>query len=247
MTISGIENNNIGNQVLLVALGGASSSGKTTVAKALKLLIPSSVLIHLDDFYFTDSDIPVDPETGYQNWDCPQAIDFDRFTECLQNLKKGVFTSVKSIEPSESDLKLLKEEEIHFAKEITNNSQKFVKKKIVLVDGFMLFHDPNIIKLFDIKLFFHAPFDTLKSRREARKGYTTAEGFWVDPPNYFSEIVWPAYVKSHAYLYQEEKVDSNELNQQIVQRYDLVDVDNNDTTRLYALVETSLSSIINHL
>ena len=65
MTTTGSEE-----QVILVALGGASSSGKTTVAKALKLLIPSSVLIHLDDFYFTDSDIPIDPETGYQNWDC---------------------------------------------------------------------------------------------------------------------------------------------------------------------------------
>ena len=52
----------------------------------------------------------------------------------------------------------------------------------------MLFHDPSIIKLFDIKLFFHAPFDTLKSRREARKGYTTAEGFWVDPPNTFRKL-----------------------------------------------------------
>ena len=92
MTTTGSEE-----QVILVALGGASSSGKTTVAKALKLLIPSSVLIHLDDFYFTDSDIPIDPETGYQNWDCPEAIDFDRFRECLQNIRKGVFTSINSI------------------------------------------------------------------------------------------------------------------------------------------------------
>lgn len=242
MTTTGSEE-----QVILVALGGASSSGKTTVAKALKLLIPSSVLIHLDDFYFTDSNIPIDPETGYQNWDCPEAIDFDRFRECLQNIRKGVFTSINSIEPSEADLKLLKQEETHFAKEIEDKSHKFGKKRIVFVDGFMLFHDPSIIKLFDIKLFFHAPFDTLKSRREARKGYTTAEGFWVDPPNYFSKIVWPAYVKSHAYLYQGEKVDSNELEQSIVEKYDLVDVDNNDSTSLYALVETSLSSIINHL
>ena len=44
-----------------------------------------------------------------------------------------------------------------------------------------------------------------------------------------------------------EKVDSNELEQSIVEKYDLVDVDNNDSTSLYALVETSLSSIINHL
>ena len=126
MTTTGSEE-----QVILVALSGASSSGKTTVAKALKLLIPSSVLIHLDDFYFTDSDIPIDPETGYQNWDCPEAIDFDRFRECLQNIRKGVFTSINSIEPSEADLKLLKQKKLILQKRLKIRVTSLAKRIVL--------------------------------------------------------------------------------------------------------------------
>ena len=27
------------------------------------------------------------------------------------------------------------------------------------------------------------------------------EGFWVDPPHYFDQIVWPEYAKSHGKLF----------------------------------------------
>ncbi|CAG8480897.1 7679_t:CDS:2 [Diversispora eburnea] len=37
--------------------------------------------------------------------------------------------------------------------------------------------------------------DVLKKRREERKGYVTREGYWIDPPNYFDDVVWPEYVK----------------------------------------------------
>ncbi|EMG48723.1 hypothetical protein G210_0661 [Candida maltosa Xu316] len=198
-------------EVILVALGGPSSSGKTTVAKSLKLLLPSNtLLIHLDDFYLTDSEIPIDEKTGYQNWDCPEAINFTKFMEYVQNYKKGIFKNdIKSIEPTEADLKLSKQEEATLLEKITENGDKFNNKKIVLVDGFMLFHDPEIFNLFDIKLFFHAPFDVLQRRRESRNGYTTTEGFWVDPPDYFTKIVLPAYVKSHKYLFENGDVENN--------------------------------------
>ena len=49
MTIESVDI--IPEEVVLVALGGPSSSGKTTVAKSLKLLLPkNTMLIHLDDF-----------------------------------------------------------------------------------------------------------------------------------------------------------------------------------------------------
>lgn len=235
-------------EVVLVALGGPSSSGKTTVAKSLKLLLPkNTMLIHLDDFYLTDSEIPIDKETGYQNWDCPEAIDFVKFVKCIKNLRNGIASDIKSLEPSEADLKLLKPEESELLKKITQMSYKFKSKSIILVDGFMLFHDPAIINLFDVKLVFHAPFQTLKHRRESRSGYTTNEGFWVDPPDYFSKIVLPAYINSHKYLFKNGNVENNEMEQSLVKKYNLVDMYNDDTIPLLNLVEKALDSILERL
>lgn len=40
-----------------------------------------------------------------------------------------------------------------------------------------------------------------KARREARSGYVTLEGFWQDPPGYVDKVVWPNYVKDHAFMF----------------------------------------------
>jgi uridine kinase len=48
--------------------------------------------------------------------------------------------------------------------------------KVFLVDGFLLYHDPSISSLLDIKIFLHAPYSTLLDRRNARSGYVTLEG-----------------------------------------------------------------------
>lgn len=246
MTIESVDI--IPEEVVLVALGGPSSSGKTTVAKSLKLLLPkNTMLIHLDDFYLTDSEIPIDKETGYQNWDCPEAINFNKFIKCINNFKNGIVSDIKSIEPTEADLKLLGSDESELLNKITEMGYKFKNKKIVLVDGFMLFHDPEIINLFDVKLFFHAPFETLKQRRESRSGYTTTEGFWVDPPDYFSKIVLPAYVSSHEYLFTNRDVVNNKVDQSLIKKYNLVDMNNDDTIPLRELVEKALTSIIERL
>lgn len=77
----------------------------------------------------------------------------------------------------------------------------------------------------DVRLFLPAAYDDIKVRREARSGYVTSgpaqepllpqrnsasdgseeggEGqqtFWEDPPGYVDDIVWPHYVRDHAWL-----------------------------------------------
>ncbi|EGW34246.1 uncharacterized protein SPAPADRAFT_49304 [Spathaspora passalidarum NRRL Y-27907] len=232
-------------EVVLIACGGPSSSGKTTVSKALQYLIGDSVLIHLDDFYFHDADIPIDPKTGLQNWDCPEALDFARFVKCLHDIKqKHILPKIHSLEP-DADLKLSKLEERIFQKMITSSSQKFAGKKVVIVDGFMLFHDPEIFNLFDIKLFFHAPYETLKQRRESRS-YQTLDSVWVDPPRYFDDIVWPAYKDSHKYLFEQSDI-SLSLKQDVTEKYNIFDINNDDETRLFTLIEWALNSILSSL
>lgn len=77
---------------------------------------------------------------------------------------------------------------------------------VCLVDGFLLYHDPNTAAFLDTRLLLRAGYADLKRRREARSGYVTLDGFWNDPPGYFDRIVWPAYVQYHGYLFQDGDV-----------------------------------------
>ena len=73
----------------------------------------------------------------------------------------------------------------------------------------------EVVDMLDIKLFLRVPSNILKSRREERQTYVlqsksllsrsplkadpndaAAGGVWTDPPNYFEQIVYPAYVKA---------------------------------------------------
>ena len=234
-------------KVVLIAFGGPSSSGKTTVAQTLKGLLPDATLIHLDDFYLTDSQIPIDKATGYQNWDCAEAIDFDKFTTYLLNLKLGKEQiPINSIQSNDLNLKLDPTEENTVIDAINQHRDKFEGKKLVFIDGFMLFHNPDLIKLFDIELLFHASLSTLKKRRESRGGYTTVEGFWVDPPNYFEKIVWPAFVNSHKYLFMGENVD-DKLKPEVLEQFNIYDIRNDTDSSLLELVNKSLDIIIDNL
>lgn len=65
----------------------------------------------------------------------------------------------------------------------------------VIVDGFMLYWDNRVYQHLDCKISLITSYETLKSRREQRQGYHTAEGYWIDPPGYFDKIVWPEYLR----------------------------------------------------
>ncbi|CAG8609087.1 7058_t:CDS:2, partial [Scutellospora calospora] len=88
--------------------------------------------------------------------------------------------------------------------------------KFVLVDGFLLYWDIQVIKELDIKLFVQADYTTLKKRREERAGYVTADGYWTDPPNYFDTMVWPNYVKSYKRLFQGHSEIKRTINELVV-------------------------------
>lgn len=224
--------------LVLVGVGGPSSSGKTTVAKALHLLCPKSTLVHLDDFYYSDEFIPRDPEKNVQNWDCAGAIDWEKFKEYIAEVRKtnGAILPIESLElPSELKLSPEEREQLVHLTHIAENTH------LVFVDGFMLYHDDSILELFDIKLFFHAPYKVLKDRRAARQGYNTVAGFWVDPPNYFDEFVWPEFAKSHKHLFENGDVEGK-LNS-MAQKAGIADAANDGTKDLPELVTWALKEI----
>ncbi|KAL9106425.1 MAG: hypothetical protein Q9227_008567 [Pyrenula ochraceoflavens] len=87
---------------LIIGLSGPSSSGKTTLARHLRSIfnVPASdktngrsislTIIHQDDFYKPDSEIPTvktpSHPTPIQDWDCAASLNIPLFTSTLHHI-----------------------------------------------------------------------------------------------------------------------------------------------------------------
>lgn len=211
---------------LLVGISGPSSSGKTTVSRLLRDIFPPAKLfiLHLDDFYLTDAEIPVKNEV--QDWDCLESLNLPELRQALLHIKeKG--TSPEWLESKEDQNSVgehgVAEQDISRLRvdmqKLLEGREDWKDRRICIVDGFLLFSEEmkDIRSIFDVKLFLRTSYETAKKRREARSGYVTLEGFWEDPPGYVDQIVWPNYVHDHKFLFENEDVDG-ELSKKVCDR-----------------------------
>lgn len=86
------------------------------------------------------------------------------------------------------------------------------KRKLIIVDGFLLFGESvrhMSSSIFDFRILLRARYEDAKRRRESRNGYVTLEGFWQDPPGYFDKIVWPNFVEEHRWMFHGEDVEGD--------------------------------------
>lgn len=207
---------------LIIALSGPSCSGKTTLARLLRdVLAPHAFILHEDDFYKTDAEIPIKKvEDGreLQDWDCLESLDLQALEDMLVYIKaegkvKESFES-KEDQNAVGDIKVDAQRvdawKEKFASAFTGYS---VPPRVAIIDGFLLFSEEMKAtrELFDVRLLLRLDYKTVKSRRERRMGYVTLEGFWEDPKGYVDLIVWPNYVKDHAFLFKDGDVNG-ELN-----------------------------------
>lgn len=195
--------------VILVALSGCSSSGKTTIAKLTSKALKSATLLHEDDFYKHDAEIPFNEEFQVADWDCPEALDLDLFKRTLKEIKQTGCIATKLIQNNNvDDIKKFKLDEKQWNLLLQKYSAIDEKKvKVVIVDGFMIYHDNTLKNMFDVRILVRAPYNVLKNRRSARDGYQTLDSYWVDPPFYFDEFVYSSYVQEHKHLFEEENVE----------------------------------------
>lgn len=213
----------------LLALSGPSSSGKTTLARLLRDVLPSAYILHLDDFYKHDSQIPVNG-AGVQDWDCLDAIDIPALRSALEHIKTHGTPPPDFV--SKEDQNAVGECGIDGAvvERCRERLQEFFEankdrtQRVAIVDGFLLFSPEmkglGIRDQFDLRLFLRTSYATAKQRREARSGYVTLEGFWQDPPGYVDDIVWPNYVKDHKFLFRDGDVDG-ELDEAVCRETDV--------------------------
>lgn len=141
--------------MLIIGIAGGTGCGKTTVVQQIIDELPKNeVCIISQDSYYKDTSHLSFEERTKINFDHPQAIDFELLADHLEELKKGnsieqpIYSFVEHNRLSETETTM--------------------PKKVVIVEGILILTNPEIRKLFDVKIYVHADSDERLIRRLKR-------------------------------------------------------------------------------
>ncbi|QDO95536.1 uridine kinase [Formosa sediminum] len=141
--------------MLIIGLTGGTGCGKTTVVNQILNELPEAEvgIISQDSYYNDTSHLSYD-ERKRINFDHPKSIDFDLLVTHLKLLKAG--------QPIEQPV-------YSFVKHNrTGDTVLTHPRKVMIVEGILIFTHPDIRELFDIKIFVHADSDERLIRRLKR-------------------------------------------------------------------------------
>jgi len=248
-------------KAIVVGMSGCSSSGKTTLSRLLRDIFPNTFVLHEDDFYRPEAELP--KKHDLLDWDCAESLDIPAMVRSLEQIRRdGTFppdldskedrNSLGECPVSNGTIESLKDrvktwtESGHPGHGILDSSPNPIR--LCIFDGFLLYSksmEPIQSKM-DIKFLLRVSYAKAKARREARSGYVTLEGFWEDPPGYVDKIVWPNYVEDHKWMFENENVEGK-LKEDVLKEWDIksqeggVDVDM--TTTLEWAVDTLMDQL----
>ena len=141
--------------MLVIGIAGGTGSGKTTVVNQIINELPADevCVISQDSYYKETNNLNYEERTKI-NFDHPRAIDFDLLIEHIASLKAD---------------KIIEQPIYSF---VTHNRTKDTIKthprKVVIVEGILIFNSEDLRNLFDIKVFVHADADERLIRRVRR-------------------------------------------------------------------------------
>jgi nicotinamide/nicotinate riboside kinase len=202
------------NNALIIGISGVSSSGKTTLARLIRNIFPNTFILHEDDFYKPDAEIPLNPSAdNVADWDCLEALDLPKFQESLQYIRRMGMPPPDLISKEDKNDVGKVDVDAKVVKDLEWKAGRWMFQDvppIAIIDGFLMYSEgmKEIRDHFDVKILLQTDFATGKRRREARSGYVTIEGWWEDPPGYWEKVVWPNYVKDHAFLFENKDVEA---------------------------------------
>jgi len=141
--------------MLTLGIAGGTGSGKSTVVEQILNELPAGeVSILSQDSYYKQNDHLTYEERCEINFDHPGAIDFELLKEHLTELKKG-----KSIQ-----------QPIYSFETHNRVADTLIThpKKVVIIEGILIFTEKSLRDLFDIKVYVHADSDERLIRRLKR-------------------------------------------------------------------------------
>jgi len=139
---------------IIIGIAGGTGSGKSTLADNIKKEFKNNISMVSHDYYYkNNSHLPFEERVNL-NYDHPEAFDTDLLIEHLQKLKNG--ETIKR--PSYSFINHLREEETY----------EVVPKKVIIVEGILIFENKALRDMMDIKIFVDASADIRFIRRLLR-------------------------------------------------------------------------------
>ena len=139
---------------ILIGIAGGTGSGKTTLTRHLKEHFGQEVTVISHDNYYKRQDGKTYEERSKVNYDHPSAFDTDLLIEHLRQLKAG--HSIQCPVYSYSDHNR------------TDRTVEIFPTKVIIVEGILIFQNPTLRDMFDIKIFVETDADVRILRRALR-------------------------------------------------------------------------------
>jgi uridine kinase len=140
---------------IIIGIAGGTGSGKTTVARVILERVGAHhiALLPHDAYYKDLSDLP-QAQRALINFDHPNSLDTPLLVQHLQRLKNG-----QAIELPVYDFKT------HAR---TAQTVLIMPQPVIIVEGILIFAEPQLRALFDVKIFVDTDADTRFIRRLQR-------------------------------------------------------------------------------
>lgn len=140
---------------MIIGICGGTGSGKTTVARRILQCVGAEdvAFIQQDSYYRDLAQMPLDHRQR-ANFDHPDATNNDLMVEHVRRLKGG-----QAVELPIYDFKT------HTR---SNETRRIEPKRIVIVEGILIFAEPRLIEEMDVKIFVDTPDDIRFIRRLQR-------------------------------------------------------------------------------
>ncbi len=131
---------------MIIGIAGGSGSGKTTVVKAITNRLKERVIVIPQDSYYKDLSHYTAEQKKEHNFDHPDSIDFELLRTHIKELKEG-----KTVEqPVYSYITCARSQTETITVEPAD---------IIIIEGILIFTEPKLRKLMDIKIFVDADDD----------------------------------------------------------------------------------------
>ena len=182
------------NNILVIGIAGGTGSGKTTLMKRLveRFSADVTVLSH-DNYYRRRDDMPFE-ERCKVNYDEPAALETDLMARHLDALRRGQAIDCPVYDFSQHNR--------------SNETVRIEPKRVIIVEGILIFENAALRQLMDIKIFVDTDADIRlcrRIRRDVRERGRTLESVieqyqatvkpmhekYVEPSKRYAHIVVP--------------------------------------------------------
>ena len=123
---------------MIIGIAGGTGSGKTTLTDHLAAHFGPAISVVHHDNYYKRQDVPFEVRCQ-QNYDHPDAFDTDLMVQQLKELKAG--RTIRCPVYSYADHNR------------TDETVLIRPAPVIIVEGILIFHDPRLRQLMDIRIF----------------------------------------------------------------------------------------------